>query len=130
MRTPAMHPAPALTSPDRSAVVTKAALRAAERLGLSARVLARVVGVSEPSVSRMKRGDFALDAGSKPYELATLFLRVFRSLDAITGGDESVARLWMGAENTALGGRPVDLIGTVTGLVDVIAYLDARRAVV
>lgn len=38
------------------AVLTKAALRAADRRGLSGRQLANIVGVSEATVSRWKRG--------------------------------------------------------------------------
>jgi hypothetical protein len=114
----------------RAAILTKATVRAADRLGLPARKLALVLGVSEPSVSRMKKGAYAVEEGSKSFELAALFLRVFRSLDAITGGDEGAARHWLLAENTALGGRPIDRITTITGLADVAAYLDARRAVV
>ena len=44
--------------------------------------------------------------------------------------DETVARAWMTADNTVLRARPVDCIVSVTGLVDVLAYLDARRALV
>ncbi|MDZ4095945.1 MAG: MbcA/ParS/Xre antitoxin family protein [Paracoccaceae bacterium] len=110
-------------------VLTKAVLRAADRLGLTARVLSRVIGVSEPTVSRMKKGDFLLEERTKPYELAVLLVRVFRSLDAITGGDERVARAWLSGPNTALGGTPAEKIITIAGLTDVIAYLDARRAV-
>jgi predicted transcriptional regulator len=116
--------------PDRASVLSRATLRAAARLGVSARILAQVIGVSEPSVSRMKKGEFALEDGSKAFELAAVFVRVFRSLDAITGGDEATARAWMGAQNTVLAGRPIDRITTITGLTDVAAYLDARRAVI
>lgn len=112
------------------AVLTKAAVNAADRLGLTARILSAVIGVSEATVSRLKRQDVLLERGTKPFELAVLLVRLFRSLDAIVGGDESVARHWMTAENTALGARPVDCIVSVTGLVDVLAYLDARRALV
>ena len=57
-------------------------------------------------------------------------MRLFRSLDAITGGDETVARAWLRNRNDALGGVPVSLIETVPGLVNVVGYLDARRALV
>jgi len=124
----ALAPKPA-DHPARGPVLTKAVLGAADRLGLTARVLSRVIGVSEPTVSRMKKGAFLLDEGSKPYELAVLLVRVFRSLDAITGGDERIARAWMAGANTALGAIPTERIMTVAGLTDVIAYLDARRAV-
>lgn len=113
---------------DRGAVLTNAALRAADRLGLPARVLAGVLGVSEPSISRMKKGGYVLEDGSKSFELAGVFVRLFRALDAISGGDEAVARAWMVAPNVALGAAPVARIVTIAGLLDVTAYLDARRA--
>ena len=48
--------------------------------------------------------------------------------NAITGGDEAVARVWMTATNAALGARPIERMATIQGLVDVTTYLDARRA--
>ena len=114
--------------PEAGTVLTKAALRSADRLGLSGRQLADIVGVSESTVSRWKRGESLLEPGSKSFELAALLVRAFRSLDAITGGDESAARRWLVAHNTALSARPVDQMAHVRGLVDVTTYLDARRA--
>lgn len=114
--------------PDRGTVLTKAALRAAERLGISGRQLAEIIGVSEATVSRWKRNEAVLEAGSKPFQLAALFVRSFRSLDAITGGDEAVARSWLTAPNSALAARPIERMITVQGLVDVTTYLDGRRA--
>lgn len=111
-------------------VVTKATVVAADRLGLSTRTLAGIVGVSEESVSRMKRLDHLLEKGTKPFELALLLLRLFRALDAITGGNERVARAWLKNHNTALAAIPADKILTVSGLTDVLAYLDTRRALV
>jgi len=111
-------------------VVTKATVAAADRLGLRARTLAGIVGVAEASVSRMKRLDHLLEKGTKPFELALLLIRLFRSLDAITGGDEQVARAWLKNHNTALSGIPADKILSISGLTDVLAYLDARRALV
>ena len=113
-----------------SAVLTKAALRAGERLGLAGSALGAIIGLSEASLSRMRSGRLALEPGTKPYELALLFVRLFRSLDAITGGDETVARAWLANENRALGGKPAVKIRTIPGLMDTLAYLDARRALV
>lgn len=114
--------------PDPGAILTKAVVRAADRLDVKGKLLACVLGVSETTLSRMKKGDFTLEAGTKPFELAVLFVRLFRSLDAVVGGDEAVARAWLGNPNSVLDGRPVEKIRTIVGLVDVIAYLDARRA--
>ncbi len=111
-------------------VLTRAVVRAAERLGVTAKTLAAVIGVSEATVSRLRNNAAVLERGSKPFELAILFVRLFRSLDAIVGGDEAVARAWLQSTNTVLGASPAERIRTVTGLVDVIAYLDARRALV
>src|SRR5690606_1075132 len=99
-------------------VVAKALLRAADRLGLTARVMGAVLGLSEPSVSRLKKGEFNLERGTKSFELAVLFIRLYRSLDAIVGGDEKIARAWLRNDNTALGGKPIEKIQTIPGLVD------------
>jgi hypothetical protein len=125
-----MQRKPILQANAEAVVITKAAVNAAERLGLTARALSAVIGVSEATVSRLKRQDVLLERGTKPFELAVLLVRLFRSLDAITGGDEGVSRSWMTAENRAIGGKPLDRIVSITGLTDVLAYLDARRALV
>jgi hypothetical protein len=125
-----MTRASTLPRADDSAVVTKAALRAAARLGLPNRVLASILGLSEATISRMGSGSYVLRPGDKPFELAILFLRLFRSLDAIVGGDALAARRWLENENTALGAAPLTLVGSVSGLVNVVGYLDARRALI
>ena len=110
-------------------VVAKAVTRAAERLGLGNRELARILGLSEASASRLRRGTFRLRRREKAFELAVLLIRLYRSLDAVAGGDLAVMRGWLRAPNTALDGIPLERLFTVTGLVDVLAYLDSRRAV-
>ena len=112
------------------AVVTKALLRAAGRLGVPQKAVSRIIGVSEATVSRMQSGRVTLAPADKPFELAALFVRLFRALDAMVGGDEAAARAWLTSENLALGGVPLERIQSVTGLVDVVAYLDSRRALV
>jgi transcriptional regulator with XRE-family HTH domain len=107
-------------------VVTKAVVRAAAALGLSQRDLAGVIGLSEASVSRLSRGR-PLAVSRKEGELALLLVRVFRSLDALVGGDERKARDWFHAQNTHLRGVPAERVRSVEGLVDVATYLDAMR---
>ena len=115
---------------DQAAVLTKATLRAATRLGLTNKFLAAVIGVSEATVSRMSGGGYTLQHGQKSFELAVLFVRLYRSLDAIVGGDDAVAASWLKNRNTVLDAEPLALIQTIPGLMNVIQYLDARRAVV
>jgi len=125
MRRATPNPAPAA---DRPAVLTKATLQAARRLGVINKVLAKVLGLSEATISRMQNGKYTLDPEDKSFELAVLFVRLYRSLDAIVGGDDAVAAAWLKNRNTALAREPLTLIQTASGLTDAIAYLDARRA--
>ena len=111
-----------------NAVVTRAVLRAAGRLGVSNKALGRIIGLSEATVSRMGSGSYTLSRGDKAFELAVLFIRLFRSLDATAGGDEAVATAWLKNEHLVLGDMPLALIQSVPGLVNVLGYLDARRA--
>jgi hypothetical protein len=109
-------------------VVAKAAIRAAALLDIPNTVLAKVLGLSEASVSRMQAGKFSLEQSPKAFELSVLFVRLFRGLDAIVGGDAAAARSWLRTENTALRGTPMTLIQSVTGLTQSVQYVDARRA--
>jgi hypothetical protein len=112
--------------PDPAAVLAKAVLAAAARLGLRNRQLAAVIGSSEASISRLQH-DRGLDPATKEGELALLVLRAYRSLDALVGGDDEKARAWLHAENLHLAGVPAHRMLTVEGLVDVVQYLDAMR---
>jgi uncharacterized protein (DUF2384 family) len=109
---------------DDEIVLTRAVVRACDQLGISQKVMASVLGVSEPTVSRMRDGSFILGRRrGKAFELAQLLLRIYGNLGLIVHGDEAAARDWLSAENTALGARPIDLIQTAKGLVDVEGYL-------
>jgi transcriptional regulator with XRE-family HTH domain len=123
--------AAARATADEAGVVSKALFRAAQALGLSSADLAEIVGTSESTLSRIrtgKRGPIPL--GSKEGELALLFLRVFRSLDALVGGNEDQARAWLHAKNHHVGGVPLRRMKTIEGLVDVAEYLDAMRGTI
>src|SRR3990170_2706257 len=113
------------TAPAKEAVVTKAVLRVAAQLGMTNKALAAVIGVSEATVSRMQSGHYVLSPREKSFELAVLFARLYRSLDAILGGDDAVAGAWLRNPNMALEGTPLALIQTIPGLMNVIQYLDA-----
>ncbi len=112
--------------PDPAAVITKAVLGAADRLALRQKDLAAILGASEASVSRLHH-ERRVEPVSKEGELALLFLRAYRSLDTLVGGDDDAARRWLHADNIPLGGVPAERIKSVEGLVDVVRYLDAVR---
>ena len=115
--------------PEASAVLSKAVARAAEKLDVSKSLLAKVLGVSPPTVTRLYSGNYLLDQNRKEWDFALLFVRVFRSLDSIVG-DESTARKWLQSENRGLNAKPIDLIRNTEGLVRVVQYLDASRGLV
>lgn len=112
-----------------AAVLTRAALRAAELLDVPQRTLAGIIGVSASTISRAASARAPLDADSKAGELARLWVRVFRSLDAIVGSNDAAARAWLTSPNAAFGGaRPLDRLRDAEGLVHVLHYLDSARA--
>lgn len=118
----------AVAPPQAEVVLAKAVVRAATRLGLAQGELARVLGVSAASVSRLWSGGRALSPATAEGRLALLFVRLFRSLDALLGGDEARSRAWLDAPNAHLAGRaPRELVATTEGLVHVADYLDAMR---
>lgn len=112
---------------DKAAVLTKAVIRTAELLEIPQKELAEILGVSPPTITRLVGGDKKLLAGRSEYQLGALFVRVFRSLDTLVGGNAEQARQWLRAPNQHLNGVPIELAKTVRGLVNVADYLDAMR---
>jgi hypothetical protein len=112
--------------PDQGQVLARAVAAAAGRLGVRNNRLAEVIGTSAATVSRLSSGR-RIEPRTKEGELALLFLRLYRSLDALVGGNDAQARAWLHAENSHVQGVPAERIRTVEGLIDVIQYLDGMR---
>jgi DNA-binding XRE family transcriptional regulator len=110
----------------RRVVLSKAVVRAAGLLGVTQTQVAETIGVSDATASRMFGGKYLLDPNCKEWELASLFVRLFRSLESIVGSDDK-ARQWLRSRNLALGERPLNLIPKAEGLIRVLHYLDAAR---
>ena len=115
-------------APDKALVLGKATIRAAQELHLSNAALARVIGLSEPTISRIAGGARGIAPESKEGQLALLVVRLFRSLDPLVGSDAQKRHDWLRSHNRALNGTPAALIETPTGLVNALAYLDGMRA--
>jgi Protein of unknown function (DUF2384) len=114
--------------PDAARVLSAATTRIAEFWQLSNARLGTMLGLSAPTVSRLRSGAYLLEPGSKPFELAQHLLRLFRSLDSWLGQDDAAARSWLATPNLDLGGPPLDQIATVRGLLRTSDYVDALRA--
>lgn len=113
--------------PSAAAVLSKATVRAAGQLQLRQAQLAKVLGLSAATASRLTAGTWQLSPGSKTWELAAAFVRLYRALSAVTGGGTQAMRDWLQSDNDALGGRPAERILSAEGLFNVVRYLDAAR---
>jgi len=115
------------TGAEAAATLSKAVVRAAELLQLKQAALARMLGLSPATVCRLHAGSYLLwQERGKEWEFALLFVRLFRSLDAVLGHGDA-ARSWLMGENLALNGRPLEMMESAEGLVRVLHYLDAHR---
>lgn len=108
---------------DSQTVVMKAYTNAYKTLGISDNQAAKLIGVGRSTLLR-KTG---FEKDSKQNELQILFIRLYRSLFALFGGDLTSMKHWFDHKNTHIRGVPRELCFTVTGLVNINAYLDALR---
>lgn len=113
-------------STDPHMVLCKALFRAMEHLGLTQAELGQAIGLDRTTITRLKQKG-SLDPDSKPGELATYLIRIFRDLYSLMGGDPAAIRHWMDTPNRHLNGRPSELIQRAYGLIQVMGYLDAMR---
>lgn len=109
-------------APDPSKVLGTAALRAAERMGLSRSELGEVLGRDRSSISRS-----GVDPASKSGELAKLLIRCYRALAVMVDDDTAQIQEWLASPNLHTGGIPREQLQSVAGLVTVSEYLDAIR---
>ncbi len=115
-----------LAKSDADMVLCKALFNVKDHFKLTQSELGQVIGMERTSINRLKdRG--SLDPSSKTGELATLLIRVYRSLFALMGGEEDNMRHWLNTPNHHLNGTPRELLLQAQGLVDVNNYLDAIR---
>jgi uncharacterized protein (DUF2384 family) len=113
----------------RSQVLTKAVAEAAARLSIGTKELGDIIGVSQSTASRALRETYQLKTTAKEWELAAHFVRLYRSLFAMVGGDEQLARAWLRSPNKAFASQaPIRQISRVDGLLRVCQYLDAHRS--
>jgi len=106
-------------------VVLKAFTNACKELGVSRDEASLIVGVDKTTLTRNKHKGF--DPSSKTGELCLQFVRLYRSLFAISGGDKGFMRHWLNTHNKAMSGKPSELILSILGLIQVNEYLDAMR---
>ncbi len=109
-------------------VLSKAILNMAKLYRLNGKDLSELLGISEAGVSRIHLGKKDISPEHKEGEIALLLLRIYRSLNTIVGQDHEKAIAWLNHANIAFANqKPIDYMKTITGLVNVLQYLDAIR---
>jgi hypothetical protein len=102
-------------------LVAEACGRAAQVVGLSPKELSEVLIKHQPSADGIH-----LNPQTREGQLALLFLRVYRSLHGLCGGDQSLMRHWIEQPNRHLGEQPPRLLlARIEGLNCVADYLDS-----
>ena len=117
----------ALPKPDAATVLTRALFAASERLQLNQKQLARILGVSPATVSRMVRLNGVLSETGGEWDAAAALVRVYRSLAGLLDGNEALSSAWMTSKNHDFGCAPVDVLMQAGGVYRIGGYLDAYR---
>lgn len=115
----------ALLKPNQSEVLMKAFNNACDALKLGIKERSQLLGVNRATLNRNVQRGFSPE--SKTWELQLHFIRLYRSLYAISGGDSEFMYHWFQTDNTALNGVPASIILKIDGLFRTNQYLDAMR---
>ncbi len=111
----------------KDAVLTKAILNLASFYDLTGKDLRQIIGLSESTITRLNQGKALISPSSKEGEMALLLLRIYRGLNSLLGNNHDKAKLWLASHNHYFNQKPIDHLKTISGLVDVINYIDAMR---
>lgn len=108
----------------RRAVMTRALLRSAARLGLSRDQLAAATGLGLAEITALSRDELRLDPADPRWNACVELVKVYRALDEVAAGDPAEVRAWMLGFCDELGGVPAELIA---GRLEVVAgHLEQR----
>ena len=111
-----------LLQPEKSDVLGRSLLAAADELGISKSDVGAIIGRNRTTIDRN-----GVDPESKAGELALMFIRIYRSLFALMGGDRDNMRHFLQTENQGTRGVPAEQLHDIQGMVTVCTYLDAMR---
>lgn len=108
----------------KETVLTKALLRAFDLLNLERSEIAAILGVSEPTLSRLYKQERFINPSSKEGELALLFLLIYKHLVSLFGNDLMQCQQWLRNSNEHLSDIPIELMKQIPGLMKVVNYLE------
>lgn len=116
----------AKSKPSENHVLAVALTNIKNILHLSSDELGKIIGFHRNTIDRLlKKGE--IDPRSKEGECSLLFIRIYRSLFALNGGNKEAIRHWLTTNNRHIQGVPLDIMKSVLGLTRVVNYLDAIR---
>lgn len=114
---------PKYLSSDRERVLAEALGSVVCQLGISDQQVARIFELSESEVQCILSGKSSLSDGSAVFQKAVKVVNLYTELVGIVGEESAHLRGWMHADNGVLGDKPVNLIVTLDGFENVLAYL-------
>ena len=110
---------------DQSVVLMKAFNNACQDLNVGSNEKSALLGVNRSTLARNNESGFLPE--SKTGEIQLNFIRIYRSLYAIAGGNVGFMQHWFSTDNKALNGKPAVLCQKLEGMFRVNMYLDAMR---
>lgn len=106
-------------------VLTKAVINLSNKYSLNCNDISEILGLSESEVFLLNQGKRFIYPNTKEEELAILLIRLFTNLNALLGGNQNKARKWLNNNNEYFLESPLTHIKSLSGLVNVVNYLDA-----
>lgn len=118
------HP---ITKSAPGTVLWKAIVNIAQNCHLERKDLQEILGFSSATLSRLYQEKHFINPTSKEGEIALLLVRLYKSLLANVGNDDQAAKEWLRSYNYYFNAIPLEHIRKITGLTQVVIYLDAMR---
>jgi hypothetical protein len=110
---------------DKGAELTAAVFRAAERMEIGLPMLAKIIGTSYSTITRIRNGKGPqITPGNRDGDMAQLFLRLSLALDTMFPGQQASIKKWLSSHNQHLNFIPAQGIQSPQGLVHAVTYLE------
>lgn len=112
------------TSSDaQSRVLSEAVARVAAIWSIGDDLLGEILGIAGNRATDLRNGTFRLARPEPAFRAGQYLVRLFDSLNRELDSDEAVIS-WLHCENLDLGGRPIELIRSTSGLSAMTDYVD------
>ena len=108
--------------------LSRSVLQVAELLGLYRAELARVLGVRCGEIAKLGRGEWLLQRDTQPWKRGQMLVRLFETLFALHGGNESAMHRWLRVPQDSLEGVPLLLMVDHQAIDEVLGDLELRLA--